>query len=101
MAKDYYVIGSSPNAEECVQVSTVKDYMTEMTHELKRYKELLERMFPVPHGVPAKIDIKWFDHDFGRYGEVVVIFDDENLEAIEYAGMVEDGAPDYWEGEAK
>jgi len=89
-------IGSAPYAEETVQVDPKVDYMPAMKAELKRFKELLEETFPVPEGVGVRFKIEWNSHDFGRYGEVVVMYDADDEAALDFALLVESGAPQYW-----
>ena len=61
-----------------------------------RYIELLRRTIgPEPEG--AQLGIKWFDHDFGAYCEVVCYFNIEHKTAVAYAQRCEDDAPVTWE----
>lgn len=91
---EYLELGSAPTEEECVQVSDKVDYIPAMREELIRYRKLLEKMFP-----SCYFSIMWFDHDFGRYGEVVVRFNPDNEEEVHYAYNVEHNLPKYWEKE--
>lgn len=96
MTRDYLEIGSSPCEESCVQVESGKDYMPAMKEELKRYKALLQERFPdPPEG--AWFSIKYSPHDFGSYGEVVVVFDDNDREAADFAYFVESHSPSTWD----
>ena len=94
--RDYITIGSSPSGEDCVSVSDKTDYIIPMREECKRFKELLQKKFP-----NAKLGIKGFDHDFGRYYEVVAYFDDEDEESMNTAYEVEANCPEYWETEGE
>jgi hypothetical protein len=92
---NYIELGSAPVEENCVCVSDKKDYIIPMREECNRYKELLQRKFPDrPNGVIFAV--KKFYHDFGSYLEVVVKYDDENEEQVNYAYMVESNLPGTW-----
>ena len=93
--RDFLNIGSTPPAEDCAQVGT-ENYQARSTVECKRYIALLrEKMGNEPEG--ALLKVKWFDHDFGRYCEVVCEFDCDNEEAVEYAYNCESSGPQTWE----
>ena len=94
--KEYFELGPSPVGEECMQVNSNADYVPAMRAELKRYQALLEKCFPVPSDVSAYFAIKWFYHDFGRYGEVVIYFDDTDVASVGFACYVEDNLPETW-----
>jgi hypothetical protein len=94
--QNYFCIGSSPSEEDCAQVGA-PGYREQAVAECTRYIELLRRAIgPEPEG--ARLAIKWFDHDFGAYCEVVCYFNSENRAAVEYAQRCEDDAPATWEG---
>ena len=94
--QNYFSIGPSPYEEDCAQVGT-PGYRNKAVAECTRYIELLRKTFgPEPKG--ARLGIKWFDHDFGSYCEVVCYFNTENATALEYAQRCEDNAPATWEG---
>lgn len=96
MNEDYIVIGSAPNDEDCVQVSTKTDYIPAMRKECERFRELLRKKFGnEPSG--ARLSIKKFYHDFGAYYEVVCYYEDNNDTAREYAFKLENECPDHWE----
>jgi len=96
-AWDYIDLGSSPCCEDCVQVDPKSDYMPAMKAELSRWKEVLEKTFPIPDGVQARFKIRWeHGHDFGAYGEVVVMYDVDDEKALEFALMVESACPESW-----
>lgn len=96
--KDYLNIGSSPYGEDCVQVGS-DNYDIQSRIECRAFKHQLERMFgPGPDG--AYIAIKSFFHDFGSYKEVVVVFDDEDQESIDWAFKIESEGPERWDSEA-
>lgn len=93
---DYINLGSTPCDEECVQVETGKDYLPTMTEECRRYKKLLENLYPIPEEVNAHYTIKSFPHDFGTYKEVAIVFDSEDEAAAAFAYEVEDRLPANW-----
>lgn len=90
--KDYLYLGTSPYGEDCVQVSKGSDYLNAMRTELERYRRLLQKRFP-----EGNFRIKWENHDFGRYGEIVIVYDTDDPKSVSYAYMVEDNLPEYWE----
>jgi len=89
-------LGSSPADEGCVSVSHDADYLPAMREECRRYKKLLESLFPIPDDVNAYFGIKSYPHDFGTYMEVVVKFDEYDDKAAEFAYNVEDNLPAKW-----
>lgn len=93
---DYIELGSAPPEESCIQVTNKENYLPAMREECNRYKELLQQKFPnSPQGVIFAV--KKFYHDFGSYLEVVVKYDDENEEQVNYAYHVEGSLPGKWE----
>ena len=90
-------IGASPSNEDCAQVSTHRDYMPQMRAELYAYQRQLERTYPPPKS--AEYRIKWENHEFGRYGEVVAVFDPNDPYEVEWALMSEYGCED-WDDKA-
>jgi hypothetical protein len=85
---DKIYIGSSPYECDCAQVGS-PDYHWRSKVELQAFKEQLERLFPAPEG--ARYDIAWSNHDYGRYGEVVAVFDPTNEVHTDWAFLAEDG----------
>ena len=90
---DQIELGTSPTDEPCVCVSN-GDYMDAMRQEARKYKALLESMFPAPEN--GEFRIKRFSHDFGSYLEVCACFDSQDEKAIEWAFDVEANLPEYW-----
>lgn len=93
--RDYIALGSTPCAESCAQVGAA-DYREKASEECRRYKALLLKKFGNPP-VGARFAVKGFNHDFGRYFEVVVEFDDNFPEAVDFAFDVEADLPEYWD----
>lgn len=96
---NYLELGSAPLGEDCVQLSSKVEYLEEMIKECRRYKELLEKLFPHGEEVRASFKIKSFQHDFGTYKEVCVVYDDNDEASCEYAYNVEENLPERWESE--
>lgn len=95
--RSYLELGSAPVEEECVQVTQDIKYLEVMREEVKKYKQLLEELFSNrPDG--TRFEIKSFAHDYGRYYEVVFVYDDEIEQHEEYAFRVEDQLPLTWAG---
>jgi len=95
--KDYLEIGQAPCDEECAQVGD-PNYQEKALQEAERYIELIRaKLGPEPDG--ARLRIKSFPHDYGNYYEVVVAYDDEYPESVEYAFNVEANLPTNWEGD--
>lgn len=76
---EYLNIGSSPFAEDCLQVGDPNQ-----KKECQRYKRQLERQFP--QGI---FGVKGFDHDFGRYYEVVAYMEDDESSDAAFAAEAE------------
>jgi hypothetical protein len=107
--RDSIVIGSAPYEEDCVQVNRAGDYHEAMLTECKRFKEMLEKVFPEPpEGAHFKITTN--PHDFGTYYEVSVSFIDVEDEVddnpssdelgVEYALFIESHTPATWDDTA-
>jgi hypothetical protein len=97
--REYMEIGATPAGETCVQVGA-DNYNTLARRECIAFKNQLLRMFgQPPEG--ASIGIKSFPHEFGSYMEVVVYYDDNCKEAIDYAFNIENNSPEFWDDEAK
>jgi len=84
---DYLVVGSNGFA----QVG-YPDYFTKAKIELQILHEFLQANYPIPDEFASKAYyyIKAFNHDFGTYHEVVVIFDDHYLSTLEDSELESD-----------
>lgn len=92
--RDYMSIGPSPCEEDCAQLGS-EGYYERMKEETKRYKEQLERRFPnLPEGV--RFVVKAFEHDFGTYHEVCVVYDDSKEDQVKAAYFIEGNSPATW-----
>ena len=97
--KDEMVISSCPTEEDCAQVGQ-DGYYEQARKECKAFLNQLIRI----HGNPptgARLVVKGFSHDFGTYYEVVVIYDDDIEEAVDYAFLLEGNIPEEWDDEAR
>jgi len=97
--KDYINIGSTPVEEDCAQVGQ-PDYPEQSRKECQVFKKQLLRKFGEPP-MSTRLAIKEFPHDFGTYREVVVVYDDQDREGLEYALKLEGETPEKWDEEAK
>lgn len=95
---DKFYLGPTPGGEDCAQVGDA-DYRMIATKEMNAYIGQLQRMFPdfADHGL---FRIAWQNHDFGTYGDVVFVFDDEEDGAVDYAINVENNVPEFWDDDA-
>jgi len=84
---DYLVIGSNGFAQ-------VGDpaYFTKAKIELRILLEFLQANYPVPDEFASKAYyyIKAFNHDFGTYHEIAVIFDDQYLSTLKDSELESD-----------
>ncbi len=96
---DFLSIGPVPCDEDCSQRGT-EDFVLNSTRECKAYINQLKRMFPNPEDKNF-FKIKWSNHDFGMYPEVVIYYNDDIKISCEYAFNVESKSPAQWDEEAK
>jgi len=99
---EYMEIGSCPCDEDCAQLGSKDyDYRKRANIELTAYRYQLYRMFPeVSNTGQMKFAIKWFPHDFGTYGEVVIYWNDDSEVETQLAYKVEGNLPENWDEEA-
>lgn len=100
MAFDYIELGPVPAGETCVQVGT-DHYMAKSLRECKVYQRMLERLCPIPPGLPVAFVVRSHAHDFGPYREVSVRFCDGNQAAVDFAYHLDANAPDQWDAIAR
>ncbi len=96
---DYLHIGASPVEEDCAQVGS-DCYRERSWKECKAFAGQLLRQFGEPP-LGARITVKRFQHDFGEYREVCVVFDDTVEKELEYALKLESETPMKWDTEAR
>ena len=100
MVMEYMEIGSAPYEEDCAQVGT-PNYYENARKEMNAYINQLNRMFNEFDNQQITFKQKWFNHDFGTYGEVCIYWDTDNAEADVYAYEIESTLPGFWDEEAK
>lgn len=95
---DELYLGSAPCDEDCVQADPDTDYVPQMLAECKRYRELLEKKFPIPQHLKNDVyfKLKREEHDFGPYYEVTIKFNEDHEEALSFAFNVENSLPLKW-----
>ena len=98
--KEYMEIGPVPYNEDCAQVG-FEDYRKDALKEMDAYINQLNRAFTDAESKGIKFKQKWFEHDFGSYGEVCAYWNPEDPIADEYVYIIESGLPGNWDEEAK
>ncbi len=93
-------IGSTPYDENCAQVGTA-NYHERANKELTAYSNQLNRIFSDAASKGIVFKEKWFDHDFGSYGEICMHWNTDNEVADVYAYEIERSLPSNWDEEAK
>lgn len=88
--RDYLYIGSSPPAEDCVQLSDEVLYQDAMIAECNAYIKALRKVYGEEPG-SARLKVKREPYDSGDYFEVVCFYDVNDHEAAEYAFKCESG----------
>lgn len=97
---DYLNLGSTPFDEDCAQLGS-PDFENRANKELNAYKAQLERMFPeIQMHKSVRFKKKWFEHDFGLYGEIVVVYDSDSELECDTAIKIEHNTPKNWDEEA-
>ena len=100
MSIEYIELGPTPCAESCAQVGQ-PDFDKVAKIEMEIYIGQLYRMFPQAQEMRVWFGTKWFPHDFGRYGEVVAKWNDEDDSACKYVfDVIEKNLPEYWDEQA-
>lgn len=97
--KEWLYLGPVPCDESCAQVGQ-EDFRRMATIEMKSYIGLLNRKFPLVEEKGVTLRIKWENHDFGAYGEVVAEYDYRNEDAANYALLIENNLPYEWDEQA-
>ncbi len=97
---EYMEIGPVPADENCAQLGT-DDYRENASKEMNAYINQLERVFS-EHIANGEVFFrkKWFAHDFGSYGEVVVCYNPDNTNSCNAAFEIEGNLPSNWDDEA-
>ena len=97
--RDYIYFGPTPCDEDCAQVGQ-DNFREQAKKEMNAYMNQLYRQFPELENSGVYLKILWQNHDFGTYGEVVAVYDDENSESLELALKIENNLPENWDEEA-
>lgn len=99
---EYLNIGSTPPDEACAQLGH-PDYQRVSRIECEVYalqlrRELREK-FSVPEttGLPVRLAVKVFPHDFGSYREVVCYYNPSDERSTEMAFYCESEASSTWD----
>lgn len=98
MAREYIELGSTPSDEQCAQIGS-ENYRQRAIVECGAYVDQLYRTFG--QHANTSFGTKWFPHDFGSYAEVVVYYDDTDLDSIKFAFTVESELPTRWDKPAR
>ena len=96
---DYVYLSPTPVETDCAQVGD-PNYRKNATIEMTAFIGQLYRCFPDASEKGFTFRIKWQNHDFGTYGEVVAVYDTDNGEAFSCALHVEKNLPEYWDTHA-
>ena len=99
VVKAYMEIGPTPYNEKCAQVG-FEDYRKDALKEMDAYINQLNRVFTDAESKGITFKQKWFDHDFGAYGEVCVYWSPEDSIANEYVYIIESSLPGNWDEKA-
>jgi hypothetical protein len=101
MTSDYLALGPVPNDEFCAAFARNPDFPKKSSRECRVFQRMLERLFPVPEGVAARLTVKTFQHEFGAYREVCAVYDPQDQAAVDYALRVASHAPSCWDAQAR
>ena len=106
---DYLELSCTPTSENCSQVGGDYEYSFEILNalECEVFKDMLNRLFPIPVGIECKYVINNNPHEFGDYKEVAIMYkevdggrDDSEDRHIDFAYNVENNLPEKWDGKA-
>ena len=93
---EYIELGPVPAGEPCAQVGT-DNYLARSMRECEVFRRMLERVFPIPEGLPVQYVVRSHPHDFGTYREVSVRYSGDDAAACDFAFQVESSVPDCWD----
>jgi hypothetical protein len=90
--KDCYEFSCTPTDEDCVQVSSTKEYMPAMRAEAQRMIDVCKKLWP-------KVNFKIHSnpHDFGSYLDIRVYFDDTDEESWNQLSKIDTEWPSTWD----
>lgn len=94
MSQDFLYLGPTPSEEDCIGVGY--DPLGQIA-ECRRYTDVLRKMFPdyKNHGCSFALRTEYGHTDPQR--EVVIYFDTEREDSIDFAFNVEGNQPTHWE----
>jgi hypothetical protein len=95
--RDYLTLGATPSGEPCAPLGS-EEYTRVSRIECAVWRRQLERFDP---RLGPMLSVRSFQHDFGTYREVVVSFDDSDVEQVEVAYHAEGDAPEFWDEESR
>jgi hypothetical protein len=101
MATDYLPVGPTPTEEDCEQVGPAMDRKKER-FEAAAFARQVARHYPPP--ALGAVRVKSFQHDFGSYSEVCVVYVVGDEESESWAFSVETDDKDVlqrWDAEAR
>jgi len=93
--KDYIELGTTPCSENCVGIGS-DDYRKQSKIEANTFAKQLIRNFG-QGTLNNYFEFKSFPHDFGTYFELVIHYNDEDEESLEYALKLEGNLPEVWD----
>ena len=96
---DYITLGPTPTGEDCQQVGSPEFSRVKEKEEMNRYIELLKKRFPQRNEFDGSFSIRGFNHDLGRYHEVIVTYLTGDIQAEKFALFVEANLPEKWTDE--
>ena len=97
---EYIELGPVPAGEPCAQVGT-DNYLARSMRECEVFRRMLERVLPIPEGLPVKYVVRSHPHDFGTYREVSVRYNGDIRAVCDFAFQVEAAIPDFWDAVAQ
>ncbi|HCB45067.1 MAG TPA: hypothetical protein DEP37_01425 [Algoriphagus sp.] len=90
---DYEFLSCVPLDEETVGAGDFEGGLK----ETKRYKAVLEKMFPQSSEFKCSFVRRGMPHDFGTYHEVCIKYETNDPASREFAIFVADNLPETWE----
>ncbi|MEH2458305.1 hypothetical protein [Nostoc sp.] len=88
--RDELELGAAPHKEKYHKIGTPDYDALAAKSECRVFKQYLQRLFPIPQELEDKVSyrIRGYNSDFGTYYKVSILFDDNNLEALNFACSV-------------
>lgn len=96
----YIELGPCPYDEDAAQLGVDPNFTRNNINECSRYKALLESLFlpKLPHpDTEIKFQVKLFPYDGVGYREVIIIYNENQNFAREFAYYVEANTPATWD----